>query len=258
MHVATTEEESRAINERRLAEAEGEVEGGGSMRGGDADADAMGDSSSSATPTPLPPSSSPDAPYDPQIHAELLARFEEPNGSTRWDSPLFTVPFTDVLPPLRSIWDEMVSPKDAAGARRVIRPNQATQMAPQSAPGMLYLLDRVTQGVLAKVQAWGVEHAGEGGGVVGVDLGELESAAAVAGGGGKGAAGGKKVEVRLPTNALSVPALQRMRRQFISMHRQQMGGMGMVSGSGEGKGQTSAERIGELFVNWLNDAFEQS
>ena len=232
VHVGTTGEEATVLNDKNLAQQP------------DTSAQISGSGTSD--------------PYDTQIHAELVMRFEEPNPLTRWDSPLFTVPWSDPTPPLARLWEEMVEPKDKDGARRVIKPNQATVLTPASAPGHLYVLDRVTQAVLAKVQAYGLEHAGEGGGVVAVDLAELAMAgnsSSVEAATGKS----KKVEVHLPMNAISVPALQRMRRQFIALHRQQMGGMGMVMGQvSDGRGGLSPERLGELFVDWLNDAFEQA
>lgn len=248
VHIATTDEESTAINQGRLSKL--------------ANAEAGADATTTDTqkPSNIINGFAPNDPYDTKTHHELLLRFEEPNGATRWDSPLFTVPLSDALPPLSRIWEEMVEPKDKDGIRRVIRPNQATVLTPASAPGHLYVLDRVTQGVLAKVQGFWAEHRDEGGGVVPVELGEV--AKGLTGGGGEGGKG-RVVKVHLPVGgALSVPALQRMRRQFIALHRQQMGGMGMVmgptgQGEGGGRGNMSAERIGELFVDWLNDQFGQ-
>ena len=52
-----------------------------------------------------------------------MFRYEEPNGMTRWDSPLFTVPFEDEKPPLEAIWEAMVG---SDGKGKVVRPNQAT------------------------------------------------------------------------------------------------------------------------------------
>ena len=34
----------------------------------------------------------------------LLQRYEEPSSMVRWDSPLFTVPWTDESPPNEDIW----------------------------------------------------------------------------------------------------------------------------------------------------------
>jgi len=251
VHVATTDAESTEINQQRLRQVS---EREGAVQQVETDTTTVPEQASNKVN-----GFSPTDPYDANTHHELLLRFEEPNGATRWDSPLFTVPLSDALPPLARIWEEMVEPKDKDGVRRVIRPNQATVLTPASAPGHLYVLDRVTQGVLAKVQGYWAEHRDEGGGGdVAVELAEVAKGL----GGGEGARG-KVARVHLPVGgALSVPALQRMRRQFIALHRQQMGGMGMVmgptgQGEGGGRGNMSAERIGELFVDWLNDQFGQ-
>lgn len=34
----------------------------------------------------------------------LLQRYEEPSSMVRWDSPLFTIPWTDESPPNDDIW----------------------------------------------------------------------------------------------------------------------------------------------------------
>ena len=44
---------------------------------------------------------------------------------TRWDSPLFTVPFDDEKPPLEEIWEAMIG---SEGKAKVVKPNQATIM----------------------------------------------------------------------------------------------------------------------------------
>lgn len=42
---------------------------------------------------------------------------------TRWDSPLFTVPYEDETPPFEAIWEAMVG---SDGKTKVVRPNLAT------------------------------------------------------------------------------------------------------------------------------------
>lgn len=42
---------------------------------------------------------------------------------TRWDSPLFTVPYEDEGPPCEAIWEAMVG---SDGKAKVVRPNLAT------------------------------------------------------------------------------------------------------------------------------------
>ena len=63
--------------------------------------------------------------YPKDLFDNLIYRYEEPNGMTRWDSPLFTVPFDDETPPFEEIWDAMIG---AEGKAKLVRPNQATVM----------------------------------------------------------------------------------------------------------------------------------
>ena len=42
---------------------------------------------------------------------------------TRWDSPLFTVPYDDKEPPYEAIWEAIIG---KAGEKKIVRPNQST------------------------------------------------------------------------------------------------------------------------------------
>lgn len=64
-----------------------------------------------------------DAGYAEDLFENLVFRYEEPNGMTRWDSPLFTVPYKDEAPPFEAIWEAMVG---SDGKGKVVRPNTAT------------------------------------------------------------------------------------------------------------------------------------
>lgn len=64
-----------------------------------------------------------DAGYVDEDFENLVFRYEEPNGMTRWDSPLFTVPYDDDTPPFEQIWEAMVGND---GKAKVVRPNAAT------------------------------------------------------------------------------------------------------------------------------------
>ena len=59
------------------------------------------------------------------IFDNLVYRYEEPNGMTRWDSPLFTIPYDDEEPPCQDIWDAMIG---SEGKAKTARPNLATVM----------------------------------------------------------------------------------------------------------------------------------
>ncbi|KAE8339579.1 hypothetical protein BDV24DRAFT_165113 [Aspergillus arachidicola] len=46
----------------------------------------------------------PEQPYPPELLQNLIFRYEEPSTHSRWDKPLFTVPWSDEKPPIADIW----------------------------------------------------------------------------------------------------------------------------------------------------------
>jgi protein KTI12 len=166
-----------------------------------------------------------DGPYESECWENLVYRYEEPNAMARWDSPLFTVLWDDEMPPCEAIWDAFVG-SEAEGGKKAVRPNQATVLKAPSSEGYLYELDRSTQDILNKILEWTKDHPGEGGGEVSV-----------------GESGSEELVVELPANPIGLPALQRLRRQFISMNRQNA---------------VSVTRIQESFVGYLNDSFQSA
>jgi protein KTI12 len=127
------------------------------------------------------------------------------------------------MPPCEAIWDALVGP-DAEGGKKAVRPNQATVLKAPSSEDYLYELDKSTQAILNKILEWAKDHPGEGGGEVAVGDGADE-----------------ELVVELPANSVGLPALQRLRRQFISLNRQNA---------------VPVKRIRESFVGYLNDSFE--
>jgi len=82
---------------------------------------------------------------------------------------------------------------------------------------------KTTQAILNRILEWAKDHPGEGGGEVIVGEGNNED-----------------LVVDLPSNPVGLPALQRLRRQFISLNRQN---------------SVPVQRIRESFVGYLNDSF---
>ncbi|KAL8779134.1 MAG: hypothetical protein Q9203_001174 [Teloschistes exilis] len=156
-----------------------------------------------------------DGGYQDDVFENLVYRYEEPNGMTRWDSPLFTVPFEDATPPFESIWNALIGTE---GGLKKVKPNQATVMKPAAESDYLYELDKTTQEVLNAIMGWQKDHVGEVGGQVPI--------------------GGDQVD--LPASAVSLPQLQRIRRQFISLNRQH---------------SLAKTRIHGSFVEYLNSSF---
>lgn len=132
--------------------------------------------------------------YPPDVFSDLISRYEEPNGMTRWDSPLFTVAHSDLQPPYDAIWDALIG---SSIIPKTVKPNQATVLKPPSASDYLYLLDKATQETVTVILEWQKDHMGESGGDVRI--------------------GNEVLELAVP---VTLPQLQRFRRQFISMNRQ--------------------------------------
>lgn len=217
VHVGLPADKSKAVNDKRLDVSV--KEGHASEVGSDLES----------------------AAYEPAVHAELLMRFEEPNPMARWDSPLFTVPWDDPEPPCEAIWTELIEGIGKDGRRRIVRPNAAAAAPPSSSSTHLYELDRTTQMVISKIQEYQRERLGESGGEVAIAFGDTQA---------------KTLTLDLPMTPLTLPQLQRLRRQFISLHRQQMGGTG-AGGIGSGGGGLSQQRVGELFVGFLGSQWDQ-
>ncbi|KAL9628659.1 MAG: hypothetical protein Q9164_007188, partial [Protoblastenia rupestris] len=153
--------------------------------------------------------------YQHDTFENLVFRYEEPNGMTRWDSPLFTVTFDDEAPPHELIWEAMIGPE---GKTKTVKPNLATVTAPATDSDYLYKLDRTTQDVLNKILEWQKDHPCEGGGKIAMTDGTIT----------------------LPANPVTLPQLQRLRRHFITLNRQH---------------KSQIDRIQGAFIEHLNDSF---
>ncbi|EWC46602.1 hypothetical protein DRE_04089 [Drechslerella stenobrocha 248] len=129
--------------------------------------------------------------YAPDVLDNLIFRYEEPNGMSRWDSPLFTVPWMDEDIPGEEMWNAMVN-------NEAVKPHQATILKPAVEANYLQVLDKATQEVVLAV----VEHQKMHGAGGSVTIPEASN------------------KIELPTNHVGLPQLQRMRRQFISFNRQ--------------------------------------
>ena len=159
-----------------------------------------------------------DGGYEKDVFDNLIYRYEEPNGMTRWDSPLFTLPYVDEAPPYEAIWEAMIG---SNAKLKAVKPNTATVLVclrclsqdngldittwliyhqqPATETDYLYELDNITQEVLSTILAWQKDHPGEGGQELTITEGNI---------------------VELPATPVSLPQLQRIRRQFISLNRQ--------------------------------------
>ncbi|KAG8406207.1 kti12, chromatin associated [Metarhizium acridum] len=171
-------------------------------------------------------------PYEPANWDNLVFRYEEPNPMTRWDSPLFAVLWDDDEAQTKRTFDDLWDAMAGEG-RKVVKPNQSTVQRGREAGGdYLYVLERETQDVVKSI----LEQQGDGGG------GEVKVPLA--------AADREDLIVDLPAGKkVGLPQLQRLRRAFVGLNR---GGIGL-----ERVGNMAADGMRELFVSYLNDAFEK-
>ncbi|KAK6332505.1 hypothetical protein TWF730_004170 [Orbilia blumenaviensis] len=129
--------------------------------------------------------------YAPDVLDNLVFRYEEPNGMTRWDSPLFIVPWMDEDIPGEEIWNAMVN-------NEAVKPHLATVLKPAAEANYLQVLDKTTQDVVSAV----LEYQKTNGAGGSVQIPEASTA------------------IELPANHVGLAQLQRIRRQFISFNRQ--------------------------------------
>lgn len=124
--------------------------------------------------------------YSQEIFDALCLRFEEPNGSNRWDAPLFTV-FPDDELNFTEIDDRLFKSK-------LPKPNHSTQSAPLNPTNYLFELDQITQDVVTQITS--VRKLGVSGPIT-VD---------------------KKSGLQLEVPAhVTVSELNRLRRQFLNL-----------------------------------------
>ena len=95
-------------------------------------------------------------PYPDQVFSELLLRYEEPNPSQRWDSPLFMVIYDDKDLPIDEIWACITSGK--------AKPNLSTVQRSATEPDSLYELEKGTQDVITSITQR-IQDSGGGGSI---------------------------------------------------------------------------------------------
>ncbi|KAG6012116.1 hypothetical protein E4U54_007715 [Claviceps lovelessii] len=238
LRVACSVDQARQVNEKRLQRANSRTEDRGSCMNEHMPQDDNGSSSSSNNNNnnkEVPSSQSAELeaePYSSSNWDNLVFRYEEPNPMTRWDSPLFAILWDDseaqVKRTFDDLWDAM-----AGEGRKIVKPNQSTIQRGRDASGdYLYVLERETQDVVKRI----LEQQGEdGGGEVKIPL---------------NASGKDDLVVDLPSGKkLALPQLQRLRRAFVGLNR---GGIGL-----ESVGNMASDGMREVFVSYLNDAFEK-
>ncbi|GMM30433.1 Kti12 protein [Martiniozyma asiatica (nom. inval.)] len=122
--------------------------------------------------------------WEENLLKQMVQRYEEPDGSKRWDAPLFNVAFDDEEMAWDEIWLSISSTK--------VKPNASVVTRSAPAATSLHQLDSMTNQVTSKMTQ-------------SLEIG----ATTVQLGGG--------ITVELPSGT-SVAQLQRLRRRFVALH----------------------------------------
>ncbi|CCH45558.1 hypothetical protein BN7_5140 [Wickerhamomyces ciferrii] len=125
--------------------------------------------------------------WDPELLKQLSMRYEEPDGNSRWDSPLIPIAFDDVSIPFDDIWNTLVHQKAPQA-------NAATMMKPATATNYLQELDKSTQFVINKV----------------IEFEDLKTSRIKI---------DEDLFLDLPPQGVSNAKLQRIRRTFVTLNR---------------------------------------
>ncbi|KAH9935713.1 chromatin associated protein KTI12 [Fomitopsis serialis] len=160
--------------------------------------------------------------YSPDILDNLLLRFEEPSSMVRWDSPLFTVPWTDEHVPADEIWKAITE-------GTVKPPNAGTQAVPKAPTDALRTLENTATTMVAAIMA---EQAASqlSGGPITLSLSET-----------------LRPRITLPSRNVTLSELQRLKRQFVTVHKKAIT-LGTIE---KGQVDWSEESVAEKFTVYI-------
>ncbi|KAF7376072.1 hypothetical protein MSAN_00022000 [Mycena sanguinolenta] len=161
--------------------------------------------------------------YASETLENLLVRFEEPSSMVRWDSPLFTVPWTEELPA------EQIAQALLTG--NVKPPNSGTLAAVKAPSDALHVLEQTSTAMVSAIMD-AQAAAGTGGGLVTLPL-----------------SGSLTIQVTLPTRNLTLSELQRLKRQFVTIHKKAI----TLGTTEKGAVDWAEESVATKFVTYLEE-----
>lgn len=130
--------------------------------------------------------------WNEDLLGQMIARFEEPDGSKRWDSPLISIAYDDKELPLDEIWEIIA-------LRKGPKPNLATILKPAVGTNYLQELDRLTNQVVSDIVSYQqIDKFGS------LKIKNID---------------GTECFVELPTSQISIATLQRIKRSFVNLNR---------------------------------------
>ncbi|KAF9000371.1 chromatin associated protein KTI12 [Hymenopellis radicata] len=162
--------------------------------------------------------------YTAETLDNLIQRFEEPSSMVRWDSPLFTLLWTDDGIPSPDIWKAIISDD-------VKPPNSGTLSITKAPTDALLNLENTT---LATVSAIMSEQSSSGsfGGPMQLAITPTLT-----------------IKISLPGRNVTLSELQRLKRQFVTVHKKAI----TLGTTEKGTVDWEEQRIAEKFVAYLEE-----
>ncbi|KAH8107968.1 chromatin associated protein KTI12 [Cristinia sonorae] len=162
--------------------------------------------------------------YPPETFENLLMRFEEPSSMVRWDSPLISLPWTDVDIPIDDVWKAVME--------GVVKPpNAGTQAVPKAPTDALRTLEHTTTTMVAAIMA---EQTASGGlsGPVTLAISPTH-----------------KPQITLPSRNITLSELQRIKRQFVTVHKKAI----TLGTTEKGAVDWSEQSVASKFVHYIEE-----
>lgn len=156
-------------------------------------------------------------PYAPDTLENLLFRYEEPSSMVRWDSPLFTVLWTEDAPPMAQIWEAITQ-------GTIKPPNSGTLSVTKAPADALHILEQTTAAIVSAILS---EQTGLGGRL------NLSTS----------------IPIVLPTRNVTLSELQRLKRQFVTVHKKAI----TLGTTEKGAVDWREEGITSKFVTYLEE-----
>ncbi|KAJ7084303.1 chromatin associated protein KTI12 [Mycena belliarum] len=162
--------------------------------------------------------------YASETLENLLVRFEEPSSMVRWDSPLFTVLWTEESVPAAEIAQAILTGS-------VKPPNSGTLAAAKAPSDALHILEQTSTALISAIMDAQAATQGSGG------LVTLPLSTSL------------KVQMKLPTRNITLSQLQRLKRQFVTVHKKAI----TLGTTEKGAVNWAEQSVADKFVSYLEE-----
>ncbi|KAF9478639.1 chromatin associated protein KTI12 [Pholiota conissans] len=161
--------------------------------------------------------------YAEQTLDNLLVRFEEPSSMVRWDAPLFTVTSDDDDVPAAQIWEAITK-------GNLKPPNSGTLAVAKAPADALHVLEQTTTALASAIMSASAAQPTGGLTIVATSS-------------------GIKASITLPARHITLSELQRLKRQFVTVHKK-----AITLGTTERGGvDWSEESVANKFVEYVQE-----